>query len=154
MRCATELIPLNRRWNLAALRQILLGIPWRHRETVTIAYLLLDGVNDTHADARRLAAWCRGLPAKINLLEFNPYPGSQFRRAGAEKLAAFRGWLRELGAFHTLRHSRGGDVLAACGQLAAGNRISKCRMQNVNLKLTFCGRKRTNYVLLVRLVQA
>ena len=115
-----ELIPLNRRWNLAALHRILLDIPWRHRETVTIAYLLLEGVNDTRADARRLAAWCRPLPAKINLVEFNAFPGARFRHAGEAQVAAFREWLREEDAFHTLRQSRGGDVLAACGQLAAG----------------------------------
>lgn len=115
-----KLIPLNRRWNLATLRKSLLDIPWRRRETVTVAYLLLDGINDSRADAVRLVEWCRGLPAKINLLEFNPYPGSPFRRTDEGKLATFRQWLHDLGAFHTLRHSRGGDVLAACGQLAAG----------------------------------
>jgi 23S rRNA (adenine2503-C2)-methyltransferase len=113
-----QLVPVSRQWDLAALRQILLDIPWRSRESVTIAYLLLDGVNDTHADAQRLAKWLAGMPAKLNLLEFNPYPGSCYRRAGPEKLAAFRQWLYELGVFNTLRHSRGGDVLAACGQLA------------------------------------
>jgi 23S rRNA (adenine2503-C2)-methyltransferase len=113
-----RLIPLNRRWNLAALREILLSIPWRRGETVFIAYLLLDGVNDTHDYARRLAAWTRGLPAKINLLEFNPYPGSAYQRASAEKLARFRQWLHDCGVFHTLRHSRGGEASAACGQLA------------------------------------
>jgi len=79
---------------------------------------LLDGVNDSRDDARRLAAWTEGMPAKINLLEFNPYPGSTFKRSPPEQLAAFRQWLHDFGAFNTLRHSRGEDVLAACGQLA------------------------------------
>ncbi|MCY3020516.1 MAG: 23S rRNA (adenine(2503)-C(2))-methyltransferase RlmN [Planctomycetota bacterium] len=113
-----QLAPLSRRWNLAALREILLSIPWRNRESVTVAYLLLDGLNGTRDDARRLAEWLKGLPAKLNLLEFNPYPGCRFRRTSPEKLAAFRQWLYEFGVFNTLRHSRGGDVLAACGQLA------------------------------------
>jgi len=131
-----RLVPLARQWNLAALRQILLGIPWRRRETVTVAYLLLDGLNDTREDARRLAEWLKGIPAKLNLLEFNswqsggerqplpPRAGSAvsplvFRRASPEKLAAFRQWLYDFGVFNTLRHSRGSDVLAACGQLAS-----------------------------------
>jgi 23S rRNA (adenine2503-C2)-methyltransferase len=113
-----QLVPLGRQWGLAALRRILLGIPWRHRESVTIAYLLLDGLNDSREDAARLAEWLNGLPAKLNLLEFNPYPGCRFGRGSPEKLAAFRQWLYESGVFNTLRHSRGGDVLAACGQLA------------------------------------
>ncbi|MFH0939666.1 MAG: 23S rRNA (adenine(2503)-C(2))-methyltransferase RlmN [Planctomycetota bacterium] len=123
-----QLIPtLNRRWNLAALRRILLDIPWRHRETVTIAYLLLDGVNDTPDDAKRLADWCAGLPVKINLLEFNSFPSSSFRRASAEKLAAFRQRLRAYGLFNTLRRSRGDDVLAACGQLATAHKLDGLR---------------------------
>jgi 23S rRNA (adenine2503-C2)-methyltransferase len=112
-----RLVPLNRQCNLQALREILLGIPWRNRESLTVAYLLLAGVNDTRDDARRLADWSRGLPAKINLLEFNPYPGSEYRRASSEQLARFRQWLRDFGVFNTLRVSRGGDVQAACGQL-------------------------------------
>ena len=66
-----------------------------------------------------------GLPAKLNLLEFNPYPGCRYRRTSPERLAAFRQWLYEFGVFNTLRHSRGGDVLAACGQLAG--RQTKCK---------------------------
>jgi len=131
-----QLVPLACHWDLSALRQILLSIPWRRRETVTVAYLLLEGLNDSREDAQRLAEWLRGLPAKLNLLEFNSWqqggdrqsisrrPGSGdypsvFRRASPEKLAAFRQWLYDFGVFNTLRHSRGSDVLAACGQLAS-----------------------------------
>ena len=117
-----EIVPMNRQWNLAALKKVLMEIPWRNRETVTIAYLLLAGVNDTREDAERLAEWSRGLPAKINLLEFNPFPGSAFKRSRPEQLAAFRQWLHDFGVFNTLRHSRGDDVMAACGQLATDGR--------------------------------
>jgi len=114
----SRIVPLNRQWNLASLKETLLAIPWKNRESLTVAYLLLDGVNDTRDDARRLREWCEGLPAKVNLLEFNPFPGSAFKRASAEKLAAFRQWLHDEGLFNTHRHSRGDDVMAACGQLA------------------------------------
>jgi len=114
----SRIVPLNRQWNLAALKDILLGIPWKKRESLTVAYLLLDGINDTREDARRLREWCAGLPAKVNLLEFNPFPGSTFRRTSTENLAAFRNWLHEERLFNTHRHSRGDDVMAACGQLA------------------------------------
>ena len=113
-----KIVPLNKQWNLEALRKILLEIPWRNRESLTVAYLLLEGVNDTRDDAQRLSEWIKDLPAKVNLLEFNPYPGSEFKRAGPERLAAFRQWLHDFGVFNTLRHSRGDDVMAACGQLA------------------------------------
>ena len=114
-----RLIPLNRLCNVAQLREILLALPWRNHESLTVAYVLLEGVNDTEADARGLAAWVQGLPAKVNLLEFNPFPGTAYRRSSTERFQAFRGWLRELGVFNTVRHSRGGDAMAACGQLAA-----------------------------------
>jgi 23S rRNA (adenine2503-C2)-methyltransferase len=119
------IVPLNRQCNLAALRAILLGIPWAPRESVTIAYLLLDGVNDSADDARRLAAWVQGLPAKVNLLEFNAFPGSAFRRSPPKRLAQFRQWLRDAGIFNTLRHSRGEDAMAACGQLATASRRAR-----------------------------
>ncbi len=121
----TQIVPLNRSWNLAELKNILQSIPWRAHESVTIAYLLLDGVNDTQADAERLSQWVEGLPAKVNLLEFNPYPGATFNRSSHERLAQFRQWLYELGVFNTLRHSRGDDVMAACGQLATTGRKSR-----------------------------
>ena len=117
-----QLVPMNRQCNLSQLRQILLEIPWRNRESLTVAYLLLEDVNDSREDARRLADWTAGLPAKINLLEFNAFPGSQFKRASAERLTRFRRWLDERGAFHTLRQSRGSDAMAACGQLAGKGR--------------------------------
>jgi 23S rRNA (adenine2503-C2)-methyltransferase len=113
-----RLVPLNRLCNLENLRRILLAIPWRASESLTVAYLLLENINDTRDDARRLREWCEGLPAKVNLLEFNPYPESTFRRTSSEKLAQFRQWLYEEGLFNTHRHSRGDDVMAACGQLA------------------------------------
>ncbi len=115
----SRIVPLNRLCGVNELREILLGIPWRNRESVTVAYLLLDGVNDSREDARRLSEWIVGMPAKVNLLEFNPYPGSAFRRSSPERLAAFRDGLREFGVFNTLRRSRGEDAMAACGQLAS-----------------------------------
>jgi 23S rRNA (adenine2503-C2)-methyltransferase len=114
-----KIVPLNRLCNVAQLRGILRSIPWHNRESVTIAYLLLEGINDSREDARGLAGWIEGMPAKVNLLEFNPYPGSTFTRASAGRLAEFRQWLREFGVFNTLRRSRGRDALAACGQLAS-----------------------------------
>jgi 23S rRNA (adenine2503-C2)-methyltransferase len=126
----SQLVPLNRTWNLTALKEIFKRIPWRPRETITIAYLLLDGVNDSKEDAQRLAQWIEGLPVKVNLLEFNPFPGSGFKRSSPERLAEFRQWLYELGVFNTLRHSRGDDVMAACGQLATSER-SKARRKSM-----------------------
>lgn len=113
-----KIVPLNKHCNLAALRKILLEIPWGNRESVTIAYLLLDGVNDSQEDAKRLSEWTMGMPAKVNLLEFNAFPGTEYKRSSPERLAEFRKWLNEYGVFNTLRQSRGQDAMAACGQLA------------------------------------
>jgi len=80
---------------------------------------MLDGVNDADADARRLVKLLHGLRAKVNLIPFNPFPGSGFAPSPRARLARFQAILRELGLGATVRESRGRDIQAACGQLAA-----------------------------------
>jgi 23S rRNA (adenine2503-C2)-methyltransferase len=113
----SRLIPVNRRYPLeellAACRQ--LNLPSRQR--VTFEYLLVDGVNDSPAEARQLAKLLRGQRAKINLIPFNEYSGSDFQPPGPERIANFQQILQEANFTVTVRQSRGAAIMAACGQL-------------------------------------
>ncbi len=114
-----RLVPLNRVHPLAeilaACRHYLACRPDRH---VLVEYALLDGVNDSPDEARALARLLRGLAVKVNLIPFNPFPGSLFRRPEEGRVAAFQDVLTRAGVFSRVRRTRGGDIAAACGQLA------------------------------------
>jgi 23S rRNA (adenine2503-C2)-methyltransferase len=79
---------------------------------------MLDGINDSDAHARELLALVRSVPCKFNLIPFNPFPGSPFRRSSAERVRRFADTLMQAGIVTTTRKTRGDDIDAACGQLA------------------------------------
>lgn len=114
-----RLVPVNRKWPIAALlgamQRYVAAQPHRH---VLIEYVMLDGVNDQPAHARELTRICSQLPCKVNLIPFNPFPGTEFRRSPDAAIAAFRSHLQGKGIITTTRRTRGDDVDAACGQLA------------------------------------
>jgi 23S rRNA (adenine2503-C2)-methyltransferase len=114
-----RLVPINRVHPLAEL----LEACWRYaakraNRFITFEYVMLDGVNDNLDAAGQLATLLRHRPAKINLIPFNPFPGSAFRRSPQPVIDAFQERLRQLGLVTTIRRTRGGDIDAACGQLA------------------------------------
>lgn len=114
-----RLVPINRKYPLvelmAACRRYLERAP---RDFITFEYVMLDGVNDRDADAHKLVELVRDVPCKFNLIPFNPFPGSEFRRSGSERIRRFAEVLIEAGIVTTTRRTRGEDVDAACGQLA------------------------------------
>jgi 23S rRNA (adenine2503-C2)-methyltransferase len=113
-----ELMPIARRYSLADLQSVLTRYPLRPRERITIEYVLLSGVNDSDADAARLADYCAPFPHHINLIPFNPHPHSSFRAPSEARIEAFaRIVLARRPTLLTVRRSRGRDVQAACGQL-------------------------------------
>lgn len=112
------LMPINRRYPLDTLLGMCRSLPIPERRRITFEYVLLAGVNDTIEDAVRLVRLLRGIRAKVNLLPFNPFPGSGFERPAERVVERFQ---QELLAHHlnaTVRRSRGRDIQAACGQLA------------------------------------
>ena len=114
------LVPINKKFPLAALFGALRGIPrLSRRHPIFFEYTLLAGVNDSLADAQRLAELLRGVPAKVNLIPVNPHEGSPYRAPEPEVADQFMGVLADAGLTVTLRRSRGADIDAACGQLAA-----------------------------------
>jgi len=114
-----RLMPVNRRWPIAALLDAARRFPLSHGRRVTFEYVLLAGVNDSDADADRLPRLLRGIPTKVNLIPWNPFAGPAFERPSAERIRTFQERLRQGGLAVYIRTPRGDDIDAACGQLAA-----------------------------------
>jgi 23S rRNA (adenine2503-C2)-methyltransferase len=115
----SQLVPINRKHNIAELLQAC----WHYLDeqngrSVTFEYVMLDGVNDQPEHARELAKLLRDKPAKLNLIPFNPYPGTPYRRSTQTAIEKFRDELMQRGLIVTIRKTRGDDIDAACGQLA------------------------------------
>jgi 23S rRNA (adenine2503-C2)-methyltransferase len=113
----TALMPINRRYSLVALLDTCRRLPLAHRQRITFEYTLIADVNDSEADARRLAELLRGIPCKINLLAMNEHPASPFRAPSYERVRRFQDILQAAGYTAFLRTRRGDDIAAACGQL-------------------------------------
>jgi 23S rRNA (adenine2503-C2)-methyltransferase len=115
----SRLMPVNRTWNLARLRQAIEAWPLADREKLTIEYVLMGGLNDTLEDANRLAHWMGELRKShnLNLIRMNAHSASDIQEPDEERITAFVQRLKELGCFVTVRKSRGRDVQGACGQL-------------------------------------
>lgn len=114
----SRLMPVNRRWNLDALKKALLAYPLKPTRRITFEYVLLGGVNDQPEHAAALARWLDGLRAKVNLIAFNPHDGAAFERPSDAAVEEFQGLLIERHITAMVRKSRGVDISAACGQLA------------------------------------
>ena len=114
-----ELVPLNRRHPIAELLEACWHyIDEQNGRSVTFEYVMLDGVNDSPAQARALARLLKGHPAKVNLIPFNPFPGTRYQRSRPEVILAFLDQVLKGGVMATIRRTRGDDIDAACGQLA------------------------------------
>ena len=120
----TQLMPLNKKWNLEMLMAAAREFPLRTREWITFEYVLLGGVNDEPQNAKEAAELLRGIRCKVNLIALNPGPGIDFTTPGEEQVAAFQKILREAGIPAFVRRPRGRDIYAACGQLKRTVEIS------------------------------
>jgi len=112
-----EIMPITRKWNIAALLEAVLKIPLRTREWVTFEYVLLGGVNDQPVHAREVLALLAGMRAKVNLIVWNPGPGIAYHQPTPDDVAVFQAMLIEGGIATYIRRPRGRDIYAACGQL-------------------------------------
>ena len=113
------IMPINKKWPIARLLEAVRKMPLDRRRRVTFEYVLLAGVNDAPEDSGRLERLVRGIPCKVNLIPWNPHPLSAYRRPSDASVKAFQESLRERGLAVYVRRSRGDDIDAACGQLAA-----------------------------------
>src|SRR6056297_2149447 len=113
-----RLVPINRKWNIETLLGALREYPrLSNSERITFEYVMLKDVNDSDADARRLVQLIKGIPAKINLIPFNEWPGAPHQRSDWERIERFADIIYKAGYASPIRTPRGEDIMAACGQL-------------------------------------
>ena len=126
-----KLVPINKRWNIEELLKALAAYPKvSNSERITFEYVMLKDVNDSDEDARRLVQLIKGIPAKINLIPFNEWPGAPYERSSNNRIKAFADIVYNAGYSSPVRKPRGEDIMAACGQLkSATERERKSRKQ-------------------------
>jgi 23S rRNA (adenine2503-C2)-methyltransferase len=126
-----KLVPINKRWNIAELLDALRAYPKAsNSERITFEYVMLKDVNDSDEDARRLVKLIAGIPAKINLIPFNEWPGAPYQRSDWERIERFADIVYKAGYASPIRTPRGEDIMAACGQLkSATERARKSRAE-------------------------
>ncbi|WP_158965367.1 23S rRNA (adenine(2503)-C(2))-methyltransferase RlmN [Chachezhania sediminis] len=126
-----KLVPINKRWNIETLLNALREYPkLSNSERITFEYVMLKDVNDSDEDARRLVHLIQGIPAKINLIPFNEWPGAPYKRSSNNRIRAFADIIYKAGYASPIRTPRGEDIMAACGQLkSATERARKSKAQ-------------------------
>ncbi|NBZ88091.1 23S rRNA (adenine(2503)-C(2))-methyltransferase RlmN [Stagnihabitans tardus] len=125
------LVPVNKKWNIATLLEALRAYPGlSNSERITFEYVMLDHVNDSKEDAHRLVKLLDGIPAKVNLIPFNEWPGAPYKRSSGNRIHAFADIIHNAGYASPIRTPRGEDIMAACGQLkSATERARKSRAE-------------------------
>ncbi len=114
-----KLVPLNEKYPIAVLLDACRRyVDVNQKRHITFEYVLLDGMNDSAKDARDLVKLLKGIPSKVNLIPFNPFPGTHYRCSSRNAIMRFKELLVDAGMVATVRKTRGDDIVAACGQLA------------------------------------
>ena len=131
----TRLVPPNRRYPLADILEACRRFPLKKRNRITFEYVLLEGVNDTPEDARRLVRLLSGIRAKVNLIPLNPAPGIPYERPSDARVDRFAQILADRHLTVSVRKSRGRDIRAACGQLIVDGGVKKSAGQQMALLL-------------------
>ncbi len=122
-----RIMPINRRWPLTVLLDACRAYPLPQRRRLTFEYVMLDGINDGEADARRLPHLLHGIRAKLNLIPLNPSPDLPHRPSPRSRVEAFQRVLHDAGLTATIRESRGQDISAACGMLRVEHQAAEAR---------------------------
>ena len=126
------LVPINKRWNIDTLLGALRDYPrLSNSERITFEYVMLKDVNDSDADARRLVKLIAGIPAKINLIPFNEWPGAPYQRSDWARIEAFADIVHKAGYASPIRTPRGEDIMAACGQLKSATERGRMRAADI-----------------------
>ncbi len=131
----SQLVPLNRKYPIAEVLAACRDYVGEGRRRVTIEYVMLDGVNDLDEHARALVRLLRNVPAKVNLIPFNPFPNTRYRRSPPARIDRFRAILNDAGVVTITRRTRGDDIDAACGQLAGEFEDRTRRRERIQVNL-------------------
>jgi 23S rRNA (adenine2503-C2)-methyltransferase len=129
----TQLVPPNRKYSLESIIESCRRFPLKKRNRITFEYVMLDGVNDTPEDARRLVKLLSGIRAKVNLIPLNPAPGIPYERPSDARVDRFAQILADRHLTVSVRKSRGRDIRAACGQLIVEGGVKKSAGQQMAL---------------------
>ena len=121
-----ELVPINKKWKIEQLLAACRAYPHRNKP-ITFEYVMLAGINDSDADARELVRLLHGMPAKVNLIPFNPWPGTVYQCSSNNRIRTFAQIVEDAGYNSPVRVPRGRDILAACGQLKTASERSRVR---------------------------
>ena len=132
----TQLVPLNRKYPIAELMQACRDyVSDKHKRTVTFEYTLINDVNDHPEQARKLVKLLRTVPSKLNLIPFNPFPGTRYRCSTQERIDRFQEIVMQGGLIATVRKTRGDDIDAACGQLVGKVQDRTKRSERIKMKM-------------------
>ena len=132
-----KLVPLNKKYPLAELLAACRAYPGlSNARRITFEYVMLKGVNDTPEDAKRLVKLLAGIPAKINLIPFNPWPGTQYECSDWDTIERFAEIVNKAGYASPVRTPRGRDIMAACGQLKSESQRMKAKERLLASQLT------------------
>lgn len=115
----SKMMPINRKYPLSELKKVLLNYPAPKRHGITFEYVLIDGVNDSIQDAKKLVKFIHGLKVKVNLIPINHFPGLEMKATEIERINLFQSYLSDRSIPAPVRYSRGQDISGGCGQLAA-----------------------------------
>ena len=128
-----KLVPINKKWNIQELIATLKNYPnLSNSERITFEYVMLRNINDSLDDAKRLVKLIKNIPAKINLIPFNPWPGSKYQTSEPATVEIFSNFIKKAGYSSPVRRPRGIDIMAACGQLKS-NSVKIKSSQNKNI---------------------
>ena len=131
------LVPLNKKYPIARLLEACRNYPGvSNSRRITFEYVMLKGVNDSPAEARQLVRLLKGIPAKINLIPFNPWPGTQYECSDWGTIESFAAILNRAGYSSPIRTPRGRDILAACGQLKSESTKIRAKDRTKDLPAT------------------
>ena len=132
-----NLVPINKRWNISELLKELRNYPrLSNSERITFEYVMLKGINDSDEDARRLVKLINGIPAKINLIPFNEWPGAPYKRSRNNRINAFADIIHNAGYSSPIRRPRGEDIMAACGQLKSVTERERKSKKQIMLEIS------------------
>lgn len=121
----SDIMPINRKYPLAELMQACRDYPLDARRRITFEYVMLKDVNDSDDDARNLVTLLDNIPSKVNIIPFNPWPGSPYECSSRNRIESFAKIVRDAGIDSPVRKTRGEDILAACGQLKSASKRDK-----------------------------
>jgi len=113
------IMPVNRKYSLAQLKEVLITYPAPKRYGITLEYVLIEGENDHLSDAKKLVSFVHGIQAKVNLIPLNHFPGNSIKASSEARIKEFQSYLTKRNIPAPIRYSRGQDISGGCGQLAA-----------------------------------